>query len=96
MKAARQELQLLDLFPVASHEEQEEREDGENVAEGDAAGAIVPLEASAMAAPEARADGMTTVRVPDARICCSLCSGSLIRPIYQVTNIAINLTPVFK
>ncbi|TVU26971.1 hypothetical protein EJB05_29548, partial [Eragrostis curvula] len=90
---AREELQLLDLFPMVHHDEQEgevvvHQEEQETEPDKAAAvqevGANVPVEAPAMAAPApARADKMRPVLVDKARFSCSLCSGFLKRPIYQ-------------
>ncbi|KAK3163750.1 hypothetical protein QOZ80_1AG0007850 [Eleusine coracana subsp. coracana] len=78
---AREELQLLDLFPMANHEE---REGGEILAaEAEGAGEIVPSEAPAAMATPAHTDRMKTVLVDKARLSCSLCSDALNRPIYQ-------------
>ncbi|TVU22130.1 hypothetical protein EJB05_31812 [Eragrostis curvula] len=90
---AREELQLLDLFPLVHHEEQEgevvvhqeeQETEPDKAAAVQEAGAIVPVEAPAMAAPApAHADKMRPVLVDKARFSCSLCSGFLKRPIYQ-------------
>ncbi|GJN37620.1 hypothetical protein PR202_gb26594 [Eleusine coracana subsp. coracana] len=76
---AREELPLLDLFPMATHEERE------IAAEGEGVGAIVPSESPATMATPAHTDRMKTVLVDKARLCCSLCSDALNRPIYQCT-----------
>ncbi|TVT99546.1 hypothetical protein EJB05_55084 [Eragrostis curvula] len=68
---------------VVVHQEEQETEPDKAAAVQEA-GANVPVEAPAMAAPApARADKMRPVLVDKARFSCSLCSGFLKRPIYQ-------------